>query len=60
MYRVIKANIIKDGKTVGSYDLNIETEDLESVKKDIIQRHLDEYRKDLSVYLQYKDLSEVK
>lgn len=56
MYEVTGASIIKDGKPIKSYDMNVQTENLDEVRKEIIDKHVSEYTGRLSVCLKYKDL----
>lgn len=58
MYEVTKASVIKDGKTIKEYDINVRTENLEEVRKDIVHRYVTDSTGDLSVYLKYKDLNQ--
>lgn len=55
MYRITKATIIQDGKPIKSYDVQIETEDLDEERKKILKRYKEESTEDLCVDLQYKE-----
>ncbi|MBD5131916.1 MAG: hypothetical protein HDT28_04910 [Clostridiales bacterium] len=56
MYEVTGASILQDGKPIKSYDMNIHTENLDEVRKKIIDKHMSDYAGRLSVCLKYKNL----
>lgn len=58
MYEVTKASVIKDGKPIKTYDINVRTENLEEVRTDIVHRYVNESMGDLNVNLMYKDLNQ--
>ncbi|MDE6493092.1 MAG: hypothetical protein K2O66_03785 [Bacteroidales bacterium] len=56
MYKVLKARIIKDGKAVREYDMNAETDDLESIRANVLKQYSQDCASEVGVDLQYKAL----
>ncbi len=57
MYKVTKASIVKDGKPVKEYNLDVETEDLESTREYAKRLYTEECLLGLEVDLQYKQFN---
>lgn len=58
MYKVLKARIIKDGKPVREYAINVETDDLETTRMNVLKRYSQDCASEVCVDLQYKTLNQ--
>lgn len=56
MYKVMKAVIVQGDKPVKAYDLDMETEDLNAVRADILNRYGEQCKENTCVHLQYKEI----
>lgn len=56
MYKVMKAVIVQGDKPVKAYDLDMETEDLNAVRADILNRYGEQCKENTCVHLKYKEI----
>ena len=56
MYRVTKAIIVKDGRSVREYEVNADTDDLELTRANILGKYGSDVMNEVTVELQYKIL----